>query len=96
MVDRIDPAPVMGETRDRGQCPCMPSQLISPPPSSPTFPPPPFYPHQPPQQNDQRLTPPGWKGEGGGVGGGGEEITWTIAASQLIERPLGRWTGYTH
>ena len=35
---------VMGETRDRGQCPCMPSQLISPPPSSPTFPPPPFYP----------------------------------------------------
>ena len=79
---------VMGETRDRGQCPCMPSQLTSPP-SSPTFPPPPFYPHQPPQQNDQRLTPPGWKGEGGGVGGGGEEITWTTATSQLIERPLG-------
>ena len=62
MVNRIDPAPAVGETR-------------------------------PPQQNprnDQRLTPPRWKGEGGGVGGGGEEITWTTAASQLIERPLGR------
>ena len=74
MVNRIDPAPAVGETRDGGQCPHVP------------------VPH-PPQQdprNDQWPTPPGWKGEGGGIGGGGEEITWTTAASQLIERPLGR------
>ena len=67
---------------------CPPS-LSPPPPPPPPSPLPSFYPHQPPQQNDQRLTPPGWKGEGGGVGGGGEEITWTTATSQLIERPLG-------
>ena len=38
------------------------------------------------------FTPPGWKGGGRGgegVGGGGEEVTWTTAAQQLIERPLG-------
>ena len=35
MVDRIDPAPAMGETRDGGQCPHMPP----PPPSTTTNPP---------------------------------------------------------
>ena len=76
MVNRIDPAPAVGETRDGGQCPHMPPAYLPPPQQNP--------------RNDQRLTPPRWKGEGGGVGGGGEEITWTTAASQLIERPLGR------
>ena len=78
MVNRIDPASAMGGTRGGGQCPmCPPAYLPSP------------LPPQQSHRNDQRLTPPCWKGEGGGVGGGGEEITWTPAASQLIERPLG-------
>ena len=40
--------------------------------------------------NDQRLTLPCWNGEGGGGRGWSEEITWTAAASQLTERPLGQ------
>ena len=47
----------------------------------------------PPQRshrNDQRLTPmlEGGEGEEWEVRGS-EEVTWTTAASQLIERPLG-------
>ena len=46
----------------------------------------------PSHRTDQRLTPPRLEERGGGgegVGGGGEEVTWTTAAQQLIERPLG-------
>ena len=82
MVNRIDPAPAVGETSDGGQCPHMHPRLSLP---TPPLPPPGRIPGM-----TQWLTPPCWKGEGRGVGGGGEEITWTTAASQLIERPLGR------
>ena len=77
MVNRIDPAPAMGETRDGGSMPTYAPAYLPPPP-------------QQNPRNDQRLTPQCWKGEGGGEGGGDEEITWTTAARQLIERPLGR------
>ena len=60
----------------------LPSPLLA------LLPPPPQRSHR----NAQRPTPPGWKegkGEEWEVRGGGEEVTWTTAASQLIERPLG-------
>ena len=56
---------------------CAPTRLSPPPP------------HLSPS-NDQRLTLPCWNGDGGGGRGWSEEITWTAAASQLIERPLGQ------
>ena len=82
MVDRIDPAPAMGETRDGGQCPHMPPRL-SPPP---LLPPPPTPSRIPGMTSGSPLHAGRGKEEGQGVGG--EEITWTTTASQLIERPL--------
>ena len=55
---------------------CAPTRLSPPPHLNP--------------RNDQRLTLPCWNGEGGGGRGWSEEITWTAAASQLTERPLGQ------
>ena len=57
--------------------------------------PPPLQSHR----RDRGSKPPqAGKGEGGEVRGeeGGEEVTWTTAASQLLERPLGGWTGNTY
>ena len=65
---------------------CAPARL-------PYLPPPFWQPPPPPHlnpMNDQRLTLPCWNGEGGGGRGWSEEITWTAAASQLTERPLGQ------
>ena len=93
MGSKIDPASAMGGTGGGGggRATCA-LPLISPPPLLallPLLPPPPQQSHR----NDQRLTPPGWK-EGEGEREewevrGGEGVTWTTAASQLIERPLG-------
>ena len=74
-------------------------QLIYPPPLLSLLPPPP---HPPPSRATGMTSgsnpPQAGKGEGGEVRGeeGGEEVTWTTAASQLLERPLGGWTGNTY
>ena len=78
----------------RGGGQCVPSGLYTLPPSFPSFHPPP--PLQQRHRNDKRLKPPpGWEGEGGEVRGeeGGEGFTCATATSQLLERPLGGWTG---
>ena len=69
-----------------------PNPLISPktPPLLPTPTPSALPPPQHSPMNDQRFTLPCWNGEGRGGRGWGEEITWTAAASQLTERPLGQ------
>ena len=85
MVNRIDPAPAMGETRDRGQCPHVPPHL------SPHHPPS-FHHHHPPSRIPGMTSGSplhAGMGKEEEKGGGGEEITWATAASQLIERPLG-------
>ena len=80
----IPPQLWVGQEVGEGVNAHVPSRLSPSPPLLPSSPPP-----QQSQRNDQWLTPPCWKGKGGGVGGGGEGVTWTTAASQLIERPLG-------
>ena len=85
----IIPVPAMGRAGGggRGRAMCA-LQLIHPPP--------------PPPSRATGMTsgsnpPQAGKGEGGEVRGeeGGEEVTWTTATSQLLERPLGGWTGNT-
>ena len=75
---RIDPASAMGGAGGGGGRAICALPLISPPPP------------QRSHRNDQRLTPmlEGGEGEEWEVRGS-EEVTWTTAASQLIERPLG-------
>ena len=55
---------VMGETRDRGQCPCMPSQLISTPPPPPPSPLPPSTPISPPSRMTSGSPLQAGKGKG--------------------------------
>ena len=85
MVNRIDPASAMGGPRGGGQCPHVPSRL-SPSPLLPFAPPPSRVTGK---TSGSPLQAGRWGGGGEGVGGGGEEVTWTTAAQQLIERPLG-------
>ena len=85
MANRIDPAQIwMGEGTGANDRVC-PTRLSPPPLLATPPPPPPLNP-----MSDQRLTLPCWNGEGGGGRGWSEEITWTAAASQLTERPLGQ------
>ena len=44
----------------------------------------------------QQVDPWAREGGGGKGGRGGRGVTWTTAESQLLERPLGGWTGNSY